>query len=112
MESDETNRAFRADLVVTAAARIDVLRETIEDLVLQFSCKTTMDGVPALTTGGLSALEGAFRALEWDDPHPYPEGACWVEGCGAWATCVGPMPGGSGEFVYLCARHFAEGREK
>ncbi|TXH50921.1 MAG: hypothetical protein E6Q97_19400 [Desulfurellales bacterium] len=112
MKADETKQASGVDPVQTAAARIDVLRETVEDLVLQFACKTTMNGVPALTAGGLSALEGAFRALEWDDPHPYPEGACRVRGCGAWATCVGPMPGGSGEFAYLCARHGAEGREQ
>lgn len=43
--------------------------KTLEDLVRQFAYPTTVDGSPALTTGGLSALEGAFTVLGWDDPH-------------------------------------------
>lgn len=46
------------------------LLETIEDLVYQFAYRGTKDGVPVLITGGLSALEGAFAVLGWDDPHP------------------------------------------
>lgn len=45
------------------------LRDALEDLTLQFAYPTTVDGVPAYCTGGLSALEGAFAALGWDDPH-------------------------------------------
>ncbi len=51
------------------SAAMQELRETVEDLVRQFAYPTIVDGVPALTTGGLSALEGAFRVLGWDDPH-------------------------------------------
>ena len=84
------------------------LLATIEDLTLQFGYKTTKDGVPVLTAGGLSALEGAFYVLGWEDPHPYPEGACAVADCNAWATCIGPIPGGDGTFGQLCFPHFAE----
>lgn len=45
-------------------------RETIEDLVRQFACVTIVDGVLCYTTGGLSALEGAFAVLGWSDPWP------------------------------------------
>lgn len=39
------------------------------------------DGVGGLCTGGLSALELAFRVLDWDDPHPVPEMRCDEPGC-------------------------------
>jgi hypothetical protein len=60
----------------------DDLRETVEDLAWQFAHRTVRDGVPALTAGGLSALEGAFAALGWSDPFPCPDEACDHPGCG------------------------------
>ena len=81
------------------------LRETIEDLALQFGYQTTKNGVPVLTAGGLSALEGAFAVLGWDDPRPMPEAACQADGCGAWATCGTPTPNG---YKRLCGKHYAE----
>lgn len=97
--------ALGMDNVLFAAEQLDALRETIEDLVQQFACKTKVDGVPALWTGGLSALEGAFHALGWKDPHPYPEGACAVEGCNDWATCGTLTPDG---YKLLCGMHYRE----
>lgn len=87
------------------SASVQHLRETVEDLVRQFAYPTTKDGVPALTTGGLSALEGAFAVLGWSDSHPLPLEACEVEGCAEWATCVGPQSGG---YKGLCGRHYRE----
>jgi hypothetical protein len=54
---------------MTTTWTTDELRETVEDLVRQFAYRTSVDGVPAYTAGGLSALEGAFAVLGWDDPH-------------------------------------------
>jgi len=83
----------------------DELMETIEDLVRQFAYPTVKNGVPCLTTGGLSTLEGAFAVLGWDDPHLCPEGACEAEGCTDWATCGTPTPDG---YKWLCGTHFQE----
>jgi hypothetical protein len=52
---------------------IEELRGAVEDLVCQFAYEgQTRSGLPALTTGGLSALENAFAVLGWKDPHPAP----------------------------------------
>lgn len=85
--------------------RNDDLHDTIEDLVRQFAYPSYKDGVPCLTTGGLSALEGAFTTLGWDDPHPCPENACEAPGCPEWATCGTPTPDG---YKRLCSTHYAE----
>lgn len=80
-------------------------RETIKDLVIQFGYQTTRNGVPCVWTGGLSALEGAFTVLGWDDPHPLPEMGCEHPGCPEWATCGTPTPDG---YKRLCGAHFRE----
>lgn len=64
-----SDEAMSVDQFLWLPATADELRETVEDLVLQFAYPTTKNGVPVLTTGGLSALEGAFAVLGWDDPH-------------------------------------------
>lgn len=65
------------------------LREALEDMVCQFAYKGTRDGKLILHTGGLSALEEAFDALDWDDPHYVSdENACDVEGCNEWAVSL------------------------
>lgn len=79
--------------------------EALEDMVRQFAYQTVADGVPSLTTGGLSALEGAFAVLGWDDPAPCPEQACADPGCAEWATCGTTTPGG---YKRLCGKHFRE----
>lgn len=82
------------------------LLETVEDLVRQFAYPgRVMDGAPSLTTGGLSALEGAFAVLGWSDPYPCPEGACEHPGCTEWATCGTPTPDG---YKRLCGMHYRE----
>jgi len=81
------------------------LMETIEYLVRQFAHPIVKNGVPCLTTGGLSTLEGAFTMLGWDDPHPSLEDACQAPGCTEWATCGAPTPDG---YKRLCETHFDE----
>jgi hypothetical protein len=54
--------------VVVMATEAD-LRDALEDCALQFAIRTIVDGKPALTPGGLSALEYAFVVLGWSDPH-------------------------------------------
>lgn len=43
--------------------------DALLDMLNQFAYRTVLDGQPAQCTGGLSALEGAFDVLGWDDPH-------------------------------------------
>jgi len=59
------------------------LREALEGMVWQFGYRGVKSGRPIIWTGGLSALEEAFEALDWDDPHYLPEEdfTCEVEGC-------------------------------
>ena len=59
------------------------MKEALEDMVLQYGYRTIKDGQPAIWTGGMSALESAFRALGWDDPHILPEdgNSCDIAGC-------------------------------
>ena len=45
------------------------LREALVDMCEQFAYSGDDGEGPMLYTGGLSALEDAFTALDWDDPH-------------------------------------------
>ena len=67
-------------------------KEALLDMVCQFAChcQDKQRGLPAFTSGGLSALEHAFDVLGWDDPMPCPENKCFL--CNEWATCGTPMP--------------------
>lgn len=58
-------------------------REALESMVWQFGYRGIKGGKPNIHTGGLSALEEAFSALNWDDPHFIPEegATCEVIGC-------------------------------
>jgi hypothetical protein len=79
------------------------LLETIEDLTRQFAHQIVSGGVPSLTAGGLSALEGAFEVLCWSDPYPCPEQGCEHPGCTQWATCGTPEFHG---YKRLCNEHY------
>jgi hypothetical protein len=48
---------------------IDQLIAALEGMVWQFAYPGVKSGKPVLGTGGLSALEEAFRALGWSDPY-------------------------------------------
>lgn len=80
-------------------------RETVEDLVWQFAVHGHDDKHKWLWTGGLSALEGAFAVLGWDDPHTVEEGGCQYPGCQAWDTCGAPTPEG---YKRLCSDHYRQ----
>ena len=74
-------------------------REALEDMCQQFAYPG--EG-PVLITGGLSALECAFRVLGWEDPHPVPERGCDEPGCRRMATCGTPVGGG---YRTTCSEH-------
>ena len=61
------------------------LRAALESMVNQFAYDNDRG---EYHTGGLSALEEAFDALGWDDPHPMPaELLCDESGCNRRSTC-------------------------
>lgn len=97
------SEAERAARLAAIEARLTALTETVEDLVTQFAYEGKRDGQPAYSTGGLSALEGAFAVLGWDDPHPAPERSCEHDDCSAWASCGTPTPDG---YKRLCGEHY------
>ncbi len=75
-------------------------RAAVEDLCHQFAYDY---GGPTLGTGGLSALEGAFSVLGWDDPHPIPGSKCAEATCGKRASCGTPTPEG---YKWFCGDHY------
>lgn len=64
--------------------RVTDLRSALESMCYQFAHWADGKG---LWTGGLSALEEAFEALGWDDPHYVAEQFCDEPGCGKQNTC-------------------------
>ena len=84
------------------------LRKALEDMVHQFAYNGVKDGQPTLHTGGLSALEGAFEVLGWDDPYIIPN-PVW---CDAPVTprCPNPTTCGTSTangYKRFCNEHFA-----
>ena len=74
-------------------------------MVWQFGHRGVKDSRPIIWTGGLSALESAFEALGWEDPHYLPdeEGyCCEIEGC-VEADTSGLKWGGF--YLRLCREH-------
>ncbi len=63
--------------------------------------------MPIIWTGGLSALESAFDALGWSDPHYLPEQGytCEVVGCMEEDT-TGTHWGESKLYLRLCSEHY------
>jgi len=80
----------------------DAARETVLDMTTQFAYECDMKKGAALTAGGLSALEGAFSLLGWDDPHMTPERECQHKGCHKHAHCGMTTPDG---YKWLCSEH-------
>jgi hypothetical protein len=80
------------------------LREALEGMVWQFAHRFARNGRRYLGTMGLSALEDAFAALGWNDPHPCDDEGfgCARPGCAEWATCGQPTPDG---YEWLCSTH-------
>lgn len=83
-------------------------RDALEDMVYQFGYDCVKDGQPALCTGGLSALEGAFAALGWAEPYVIPD-PVWCDApvtprCPNRTTCGTPTTAGYKRF---CHDHFS-----
>lgn len=80
--------------------------QVLEHMVFQFGYRAVKNGKPVIHTGGLSALEGAFEVLGWDDPHYLPEEGftCEVVGCMNEDT-VGMHWGNSKLYLRLCSEH-------
>ena len=82
---------------------IEELRSALESMVSQFAYTGKKKGRLVLQTGGLSALEEAFSALDWDDPHPCPERECEYPRCHEEATCGTPTKKG---YKRCCGKHY------
>jgi len=80
-------------------------RGVVKDLVWQFACRGNDHSGKWLSTGGLSALQNAFKELGWDDPYYVEGGGCEHPGCKAWATCGTPTASG---YKRLCREHFRQ----
>ena len=76
------------------------LKDALESMCYQFGYWNDAKG--GLTTGGLSALEDAFDALGWDDPHLVPEMCCDEPGCKRQANCGTPTATG---YRRTCGEH-------
>jgi hypothetical protein len=85
----------------------EVAREALESMCIQFAFNTTHENAPALTTGGLSALEEAFAALGWSDPHPIEWDKCDEPGCSKRTSCGFPTPNG---YRRTCGEHSQIGK--
>jgi hypothetical protein len=81
-------------------AEIKALRDTVRNLIIQFGSYNNKGGIG---TSGLSALEDAFDALGWDDPHEIPEMTCDEPGCKKHITCGWPSPIG---YRRTCGDHY------
>lgn len=78
-------RTVQADLR-RIASEIERLGSALDSMTRQFAYWSSR--AIGYATGGLSALEEAFSALGWEDPHPAPEACCEVAGCSGEATTV------------------------
>lgn len=83
-------------------ARNQQLRDALEDMCVQFAYWSEGPN-PGLWSGGLSALEGAFEALGWSDPHPCPEQTCDEPGCNKQVSTGWPSDDG---YRHTCGKHY------
>ena len=84
-------------------------KEALKSMVQQFGRRSVKSKKPVIHTGGLSALEEAFLALGWDDPHYLPEEGytCEVVGCME-ADTAGTHWGESKLYLRLCHEHLRQ----
>lgn len=78
------------------------MREALEHMVCQFGYWSG-GANPGLTSGGLSALEDAFEALGWDEPHYVKEMECDEPGCTEQNSAGWPSPRG---YRHTCHDHY------
>lgn len=82
------------------------IREALETMVWQFAYRGVKNNKPALWTAGLSALEDAFSALGWAEPHYVDEICeCDIEGCHNWYS---PQIDWDGVYCLICDEHFTD----
>ena len=87
-------------------------KEALEDMVWQFAYRDTKGNKPVLHTGGLSALEGAFEVLGWEDPKVIEDTdgvICDVKNCPEWVTNQGMGWRNTGYWC-LCSGHHEQSR--
>ena len=80
------------------------MKEALEDMVMQFGYRGVANKRPMITTGGLSALESAFEALGWDDPHYLKEEGNTCEIVGCMEESVSGLRWGK-YYLRLCSKH-------
>ena len=93
--------------------KIAKVKKALEDMVYQFGYRgITKKHRPMIWCGGLSALEWAFDALGWDNPHEIPEegNTCEIEGCMN-KIAAGQHWGNGKEYLQLCSKHTQMERE-
>lgn len=91
---------IQPDPVNALYERIEQLEDVLRSMVIQYG--DHLNG-PRIGTGGMSALEGAFEALGWDDPHSVEsEYGCDEPGCDRWVTRGTPTPNG---YRSTCSDH-------
>lgn len=86
---------------------MDKYKEALEGMVWQFAYRGVKDNKPILWTGCQSALEHAFRVLDYPDPKFIDDidgSICDVEGCPEWVETQGTNWGNEGYWC-LCANH-------
>ena len=92
---------------------MDNYKEALEEMVWQFAHRSVGKGNKSiLWSGGLSALERAFKALGWDNPKVIPDTdglICDVKRCSGWVEAQGGMWADTGYWC-LCAEHSASCR--
>jgi hypothetical protein len=89
---------------------MNTLKEALEDMVYQFAYRGVVKNKPVIHSGGLSALESAFDALRWENPHYIPEqgNTCEITGCME-PVCCGQRWGDM--YLSMCHKHSQMQRE-
>lgn len=86
---------------------MDKFKSALEDMVWQFGHRGTKNSKLIIWTGGLSALEEAFEALGWEDPHYVADESmeCDIKECVKWRS---PQTVWDDVYVLICEKHFRD----
>lgn len=99
-DTAEAEAARLREQLDVAAIKLVELSGALTGMIRQFGYWS--DAAGGYATYGLSALQDAFSALGWSDPHPYPAGRCEEPGCLRQGTCGTPTQSG---YRWLCDEH-------
>ena len=75
------------------------LKDALKSMVYQYAGWSG----GGLVTNGMSALEEAFEALDWNEPHKVKAMTCDEPGCNSQASCGWPSIGG---YRHTCGKHW------